>query len=296
MNRVILSCIVFFCSIRDLFAQATIHNGKQNPPELPISMSLTVDVSTIPLEPITFETYQSFLNYNNKPYGIVGDIGDLLLMPADFAFDAVLSGLHFIGSVEQDTIISKVMNVEVHSEVHLFPELMTHFIDREQRFLGGFSGTYLSTPQLEDGNATVDMHDFMAEQQKVIWDVLKKTYFAKYRFQAEERLREDAFYVNKWQGFDFIALPPFIAGYLYYRGLDRHYDIGNDVSVHILIEPGHRLLVGDVIGAAMVDIRPKNFPIGIVASMGLYGHPAFEFIGIGTSIDAVKKAIALAHD
>jgi hypothetical protein len=67
----------------------------------------------------------------------------------------------------------------------------------------------------------------------------------------------------------------------------------------MLFEPGMRLLTGDVIGAIMLDVRPKGWPIGIVSSMGLYnGHVDFEFIGIGTTIESVKKAIVLKqpHD
>lgn len=217
-------------------------------------------------------------------------------MPADLVFDAFFLGIQSLGKPDQNTITSRVMSIEVMGDNHLFAEFMTHLYERERKFLGNFNGTYLSNPGIEDGTATVDIDDFKAEQKKVLWDVLKKTYFSKYRFQAEERINDDGFYINRWHGVDFIALPPFLAGYLYYRGLDKSLTIG-DFKVRALIEPAQRLLTGDVVGAAMIDIRPRGWPVGIVGSMGLYGNkPEFEFIGIGTTIDAVKKAIKLQQD
>jgi hypothetical protein len=279
--------------LQELVAQQTSHNKEEDLPELPTSMSLSWTPATIPFPHTTSRMVSNFLNYNNKPYGVVEDVGNALLMPADLAIDAFLIGLHSVGEFEHDTITSKVTYIETHSEVHLFPEMMMHLNEREQKFFAGFNGTYLSNPNIEDGTGDVNRRDFMVEQRKVLLDVTKKTYFAKYRFQAEERLHDDAFYLNRWQGVDYIALPPFMAGYLYYRGLDKNFDI-DGFRIRMLMEPGQRLLGGNVIGAVMLDIRPKQWPVGIVGSMGLYnGKPEFEFIGIGTTIEIVKKAIAL---
>lgn len=248
------------------------------------------------MPPHTPEMVEAFMKSGSNPYGVAEDVGDLLLLPADVIFDLTLTGLHSLGKVEANTVTAAVTNIDVHSEIRLFSEFMTHFYERESKFLGSINDTYLSNPQLEDGNTTINMNDFMVEQRKVMWDVLKKTYFAKYRFQAEERIHDDAFYLNRWQGVDYVALPPFIAGYLYYRGLDKTATI-DEFRVRMLFEPGSRLLTGNVIGAIMVDVRPKNSPIGVVSSMGLYhGHVEFEFIGIGTTIESVKKAIKLNND
>jgi hypothetical protein len=294
VNKLLLSCIVLIFMTRELFAQVRVHHEGQDLPELPTSMSLSTPISAIPFPKTSPEMISAFID-SGRNHGVVEDVGNILLMPADVVFDAVLNGLHCLGDVEQDTITSKVMAYEVRADVKLFPEMMTYTYERESKFLSGFNGTYLSNPQIEDGKAEVDLHTFMIEQKKVVWDILKKTYFAKYRFQAEERLHDDAFYLNNWQGIDYVALPPFMAGYLYYRGLDKTLRVG-DFKIHTLIEPGSRLLSGNVIGAVMVDVRPRNWPLGVVGSMGLYsGSPKFEFIGIGTSIDAVKKAIALAQ-
>lgn len=293
VTRLLLSCIVLICMARELFAQVPVHHEGQDLPPLPVSM--TLGPANLPMPKVTPDMVEAFMRSGQSKYGLAEDIGDLILLPADLMFDCVLSGLHCLGDAEQDTITSRVMSVDVHN-VHLFTEFITHFYDREAKFLGGVDGTYLSSPGLEDGTRTIDMKNFMVEQKKVMWDVLKKTYFAKYRFHAEERLNDDAFYLNNWRGVDFVALPPFLAGYLYYRGLDKSFTI-DELKIRTLIEPGSRLLTGNVIGAVMIDVRPRNWPIGIVGSVGLYkGHPEFEFIGIGTTIDAVKKAIVLHND
>ena len=304
MSRLLLPFAILLCMAGSLFAQQfPIRHEGQDLPELPISMSLDDPLGLekpiwlrVPFPKTTPEMIHNFLNYDDKPYGIAEDIGDLLLAPADIALDIILKGLSCIGgSIDQDTITARVMNTEVR-DVRLFSEFIRHFNEREQKFFAGMSGSYLSNPNIEDGNAEIDNNAFMVEQRKVMWDVVKKTYFAKYRFHAEERLHDDAFYLNKWQGIDFVALPPFLAGYLYYRGLDKHFDLG-DIRVRTLVEPVQRLMTGDVIGAVMIDIRPKRWPIGIVGSMGFYdGKPDFEFIGIGSTIDAVKKAIALRNE
>ena len=279
--------------MRELFAQST--PVEPDLPELPTSLSQWT-VATIPMPKTTPAMVEAFLKGGERRYGIIEDIGDCILLPADLTFDCLLSGLRCLGDPGQDTITSRVMSVDVRRDAHLFSEFMRYSYERESKFLAGINGSYLSNPGVEMGTATIDTSSFMVEQRKVVWDVVKKTYFSKYRFQAEERLHDDAFYFNHWRGMDFVALPPFLAGYLYFRGLDKHFNLG-DIHFRALIEPGQRLLTGDVTSAMMFDARPKGWPVGVVASMGLYhGKPEFEFIGIGTTIDAVKKAIVLRNE
>jgi hypothetical protein len=279
-------------------------------PELPREMTLDKDEQIlkkyglykppIPLPPsLTPENVAAFYRYaESKQTGPIVSVGNLLLAIPELIFDEAVYGLRSITSDSDNTLTSKVLAVDVNGTTgHLFPEFLTFFAERESRFFAGFGDSYLATPDVERGVANVDMTALMVEQRKVMWDVLKKTYFSKYKFRAEERINEDAFYVNQWHGVDFVTLPPFIAAYLYYRGLDKHFTIA-DTSLHILVEPGMRFFAkGDIIGAFIVDWRPlKEFPVGIVASTGMYNHkPEFEFIGIGTSIGEVKKAIALAQ-
>jgi hypothetical protein len=260
--------------------------GVYNPP-IPFPSSMTP------------ENVTGFYDYPNRHRsGIVISIGNLLLVLPELIFDEVVLGLHTLASDSDDTLTSKVLSVDVSgSSGHLFPEFLTFFSERESRFFAGFGDSYLATPDVERGVADVDMAALIVEQRKVMWDVLKKTYFSKYKFRAEERIHEDAFYVNKWRGVDFVTLPPFIAAYLYYRGLDKSFTVYG-TQVHILVEPGMRFFAkSDIIGAFIIDWRPtKDFPIGIIASTGMYnGKPEFEFIGIGTSIGEAKKAIALAQ-
>lgn len=226
-------------------------------------------------------------------------IGNHLLLAPEIALDLIFDGLHAItGDDQNDTITEKVLVFDRrNSRGHLFQEFLIHFQDREGRFFAGMRGSYLVDMQIDDGNADINKERFMVEQRKVLWDVLKKTYFSKYNFKGEERIRDDAFYVTEWKGVDFIALPPFIGLYLYYRGLDKRMTCG-DFQFRLQLQPGQRFLSGaDVPGGMMLEVRPKGFPIGVVASMGWYEkRPEFEFIGIGTSLDAVKSAIVQQRD
>lgn len=230
-------------------------------------------------------------------YGLVGDIGNIALLPADLAIDGLVNCLQLVfGDVPAGSMTSRVLDIHVdRAKAHLFEEFTVHFADREQKFLANFHNSYLSNANVEDGRQEMDMDGFMIEQKKVMWDVLKKTYFAKYRFRAEERIKDDAFYISEWSGIDFAVLPPFLAGYVYYRGLDKTIKIDHDLTFKIQLEPGMQFMGGDVVGGIMVELRYKPFPIGIIASMGIYDRkPEFEFIGIGSSIDAVKKCIKLS--
>lgn len=293
VHRLVLSCVLLFCMTRELLAQDfPIRHEGQDLPELPTSMGQWT-VASIPMPKTTPAMVDAFLKSGQRPYQTIEDVGDYVLLPVDLTFDCIVKGFRCLGTPEPDTITARVMSIDVQNNAHLFTEFITYFNERESKFLGGINGTYLSNPGVENGTATIDRSAFMVEQRKVMWDVLKKTYFSKYRFQAEERIHEDAFYFNNWKGMDFVALPPFLAGYVYFRGLDKQFNLG-EFHFRALIEPGQRLFTGNVTGAMMFDVRPRNWPVGIVASTGLYnGKPEFEFIGIGTTIDAVKKAIVL---
>lgn len=280
----------------------------QQDPPLPTEMTLDKDEQVlkkyglwkppIPLPPLlTPENVAMFYRTaeQQRP-SLINSVGNAVFLIPELAFDEIVLGLRSITSDEDQNLTSKVLAVDVHGSTgHLFPEFMTFFAEREQHFFAGFGDSYLATPDVERGVADVDMNALVIEQRKVMWDVLKKTYFSKYRFRAEERIHDDAFYINQWHGVDFVTLPPFIAVYLYYRGLDKNFHVFG-TQLRVQLEPGMRFLSGrDVIGAIVAEWRPyKEFPVGIVASTGMYNHrPEFEFIGIGTSIGEVKKAIAL---
>lgn len=230
---------------------------------------------------------------------IVESFGNLLFTLPEIVFDKALLGLREIsGDGGPDSnLTSKVLQVEsTGSFGHLFPEFMTFLAEREGKFFAGLGNSYLTTIDVERGVADVNQHDLMIEEKKVLWDVLKKTYFSKYKFKAEERIHDDAFYVNQWRGIDFITLPPFIGAYLYYRGLDKNFSILGS-HVHVLVEPLMRFTSSEVVGAIAIEWKPsKEWPIGIIASTGLHNSkPEFEFIGIGTSIGAVQKAIKMSE-
>lgn len=229
---------------------------------------------------------------------LADEIGDAIFLVPEVMFDGLVLGIRAINSEPSDpqrqTITSKVLSVDISSSSgHLFPEFMTFFEEREIKFFSNFQTSYLYTPDVERGVADVNFNNFMVEQRKVLIDVMKKTYFSKYKFRAEEHIHDTAFYVSEWQGIDFVTLPPIIGAYLYYRGLDKNFTIA-DTYAHVVIEPIQRFVNhGDVVGALAIEWKPsKGWPVGVIASMGMYNHsPEFEFIGIGTTIGAVQQAV-----
>lgn len=246
--------------------------------------------------PENIALFQRSIERKTSP--VVDAIGNGLLLIPELAFDEFVLLLRAINGEHSEnnkgSITSRVLAVDVTSaDGHLFSEFTTFFAEREIRFFAGFQNSYLYTPAVEMGSADVSWPDFLVEQRKVMFDVLKKTYFSKYKFRAEEHLHDTAFYLNEWQGVDFFVLPPLLGAYVYYRGLDKSFNLGG-TYMHVLIEPAQRFIShGDVVGGIALEWRPyKSFPVGIIASMGMYDHsPEFEFIGIGTSIGAVQQAI-----
>lgn len=282
----------------------------QQDPPLPTEMTLDKDeqllkkYNLLHQSPIPFprsctpENIALFHKWADKNgQTLIGTIGDVIFLIPELLFDEAVVGLRAINSEPSNsvnqTITSRVLSVDVVGSAHLFPEFMTFFEEREIRFFSGFESSYLYTPDVERGVADVNLNNFMIEQRKVMLDVVKKTYFSKYKFRAEEHIHDTAFYINEWHGIDFLTLPPMMGAYLYYRGLDKNFSIA-DTQLHVLIEPLQRFIThGDVIGGLALEWKPtKAFPFGIIASMGMYNRkPEFEFIGIGTSIGEVQKTI-----
>lgn len=291
MWKPLLACLILCGLVHEVSAQDTTKF------DLPLPTSLG---QPVPFPGHTPEMVAKFLELGSRG-GLPETIGNYMLLAPEMALDLLFDGLHAaIGhpSGESQTITEKVLLFQRSgNQGHLCSEFTTHLLDRESRFFAGIGNTYLVDMQIEDGKAAVDQQQLIVEQRKVLWDVMKKTYFSKYNFKGEEHVRDDAFYVTEWQGVDFLALPPFIALYLYYRGLDKRMT-QSSIQFRLDLQPISRFIGGgDVPGGLMIDIRPRGWPIGIVASTGWYEKSfEFEFIGIGTSLEAVKAAIVQQRD
>jgi hypothetical protein len=232
----------------------------------------------------------------------VADVGDALLRGPEFLLDGLFGLAAGIAprppeSGDEGGILPRLLDFRTDPRRgRLFSEFTEQWLDRERRYFSRFEDSRVSSVGFEAGTEDADLDELMDDQRKILWDALRKTYFSKYRFRAEERLREDAFYFNEWRGMDFAVLPPLMAGYLWFRGLEKRFSVSG-TSLRVAIEPLSRWADGrdDLVGGAGVEWAPtKNFPVCLIVTTGLYdGRAELDFIGIGTSLGMARKTVAL---
>jgi len=172
-------------------------------------------------------------------------------------------------------------------------EFLMQLGTRESKYFGNFEDSRANSFGFENGTQGADLQDLMYDQRKVFLDALRRTYLARYKVSAEEKIKDDAWYLDRWTGWDFAVLPPLLGGYLYYRGIDKKISIlGSRLTVSI--EPISEWVrrTHDVSAAASVEWKMKDWPLGVIVSSGLHdGKYGLDFVGIGTSIGTVRQAL-----
>jgi hypothetical protein len=272
-------------------------------PSLPPPPRLPVEVST--MEPWLTPELLTRFDQTTKG-GILEDLGDSLLKTPEALLDAMVRCVGtFMGRSgtvtlrDETSVTERIFDVQVsRREGRIFAEFMGNWVDREQHYLARFGDSELLTLGVEDGTEDVNLHDLTREQGKVLWDALKKTYLSKYRFRGEDRVREDAFYIDRWRGADFVAVPALLASYVWFRGLEKKMSVG-DTWVRLSVEPLERWVSGkeDMAAGVSLEWGIKGFPVALIVSAGRTGgRTDMDFIGIGTSVGMVRKILTLRGD
>lgn len=224
---------------------------------------------------------------------LVLDALDEILRVPEALLDGAASLLQQIAprpSGEEGSLTSRILDFQVEVRNRRpAAEFMEFWAQREARYFAKFDESRASATLDEEPDAD----EMRRDQQKILWEAFRKTYFSRYR-RAEERIRDDAFSVRHWRGIDYAVVPPLLAGYLWFRGLDRKFSFG-PTTIRLDVEPLRDLVSGDdEVSAFGVEWMPKGSPIGLLFSVGVYeGDAKMDFIGIGTSIGMARKAIAL---
>jgi hypothetical protein len=238
------------------------------------------------------------------------DVEEILLRGPEFVVDSLLSlagGLFPRPEVlvwhldEGPGMAARIFDFRVERrQGRIFSEFIGHMLEREQRYFARFEDSALSTVAFDDGTVDVDMDELVNGQRKILWDALRKTYFTKYKFKAEDRIRDEAFYFNQWRGVDFAVVPPLIAAYVWYRGFDKRFSFGDTwlrFSFEPLSEWVSRGKDDDLVSGVSLEWWVKGFPVGLIVSAGLYdGTVKLDFVGIGTSVGMAKKSLAMQRN
>jgi len=233
----------------------------------------------------------------------VADVADIFLKGPELLVDGVFTCASGMGSRpairswdddEGRSITLQMLDVGIGPRRdRIGREFLLQLSDREQHYFAGFGDSRVNTFGFENGTESADLHQLALDQRKVFWDALRRTYLARYKVNAEEKIREDAWYVDRWSGWDFAVLPPLLGAYVYYRGVERKFTVLG-TRLALSVEPVSEWVRRnrDLSGIASAEWSMKGWPLGVIVSAGLHdGKYGLDFVGIGTSIGAVRQAL-----
>jgi hypothetical protein len=265
--------------------------------ELPTSLAM--------MEETSFRTELVTDFYRRGAADPVADVGDAILKGPEMLLDGLFSCTSGLGSRPltrgwdddaQRSVMAQILDVQTGiRKERIWSEFMAQLTNREAKYLANFGESRGNTLGFEDRTADVDLDELLLDQRKVLWDALRRTYLARYKVQAEEKIRDDAFYLDRWSGADYVLLPPLMSAYVYYRGLEKKFTIAG-TRLSVSIEPLSEWVFRkrDLAAAAAIEWKIKDWPLGVIVSVGQYdGHYGLDFVGIGTSLGAARRAIVM---
>lgn len=195
---------------------------------------------------------------------------------------------------EPSSITSLILRLEIEpSREPLFTQFLGQWTAQERSYLANFVESRASTVAFEQRTEDIDLGELGIDQRKVLVDAVRRTYLARYKVQAYERLRDDAWYFDRWRGADLVVLPPLIGAYLYYRGLDKRFSLGPS-SLRVALEPLSEWVERNRTFpvAAGLEWRVKGVPLGLIVSAGIRdGRTEIDFVGIGTGLAPARRAL-----
>lgn len=238
----------------------------------------------------------------------VADVGDAFLKGPELLLDGLFiciaglsprSPLRTWEDEESRSVTARILDVQfAPRSQRLSTAFLQQWTESEKKYLGNFEESRANTFEFQYRTADANLDELARDQRKVFWDALRRTYFARYKMHSEERVRDEAWYFERWSGLDFALLPPFIGAYLFYRGLNKRLPLG-DVALRIDFEPISEFTRRDHDRpvAAALEWTVKGFPVGIIVSAGIYnGRYGVDFAGIGTSVGAARRAVQAEHE
>jgi len=240
---------------------------------------------------------------------LVADVGDTILRGPEMVLDGIFTCTSSIGSRrpvrnweddDQRSMMSQILDIQMgQRKQRIWSEFMSQWTQCEAKYLIHFDESRANTSGFEDGRSEADMRELALDQRKVFWDALRRTYLARYKVPSEEKIREETWYVDRWSGADFVLLPPMLAGYVFYRGMDKHFDVlGSRLSFSVEpVSEWYRPNKRDLPAAIAMEWTMKHCPFGVIVSAGLHdGRYGLDFVGIGTSVGAVRRALTMQEE
>jgi len=180
-----------------------------------------------------------------------------------------------------------------------FDSLVGLWMEREVKYFGLWGESPMATIAFEEGLEDLDQVGFIHAQKKVFTHALGRYYLGRYAAPLNDCIRRDVFDLSRWGSADYAVGPCLIAGYLYLRGWDRYFAMG-DLDCRLHLAPAEQInrhlkrTEDFLVSAASLELGVKDFPLKAIISGGvLNGGPVVDFVGIGTTVAMAKKAIKL---
>lgn len=261
--------------------------------------------SPVPLEPLKLSMPADLV----ERFGVVpgadpfGDVGEALLRGPEALLD---TALRLVGNLyprsetfadrgaSSGGVTERLFEFERgRREERILAEFKSSWIERQRRSFSRFADEGIDMTGVSEGQEDVNRRWLLREQGKVLMDALRDTYLSKYKYRGEERIRDDALDLGEWRAADYVVLPPLVAGYVWWRGLEKRTSLG-DTWLRISVEPLSTWIPGkeDTVACVSVEWGLEGFPVGLILSAGAYdGEAELDFMGIGTSIGIVRHAL-----
>ncbi len=176
----------------------------------------------------------------------IADVGHVFLQGPVMQFDGVfsfVSGLSRRSALrtweeeENRSVTRRMLDIQFGARnERIYAVFMRQRMEREQKYLGAFNESRANTVGFQDRTEGADLNELADDQRTVFWDVLRRTSLSQYKMQSEEQIREGAWRFGGWNGVDLVVLPPFMAFYVYFRGFDKKFSLG-DTALRLDIEP-----------------------------------------------------------
>ena len=153
---------------------------------------------------------------------------------------------------------------------------------------------FLSNIQMGDDDPALSAA-FARGQKRLI----RKSFFSGFRaaYAVPGMTLDQVFEVAGDQGIlGYVLAPPVAGAILYFKGLDQRLRPHDDLKVRIKLAGGDDWVKGtreeDGLPALSIEIRLWDLPVGIIGSFEISNHGMIpEFLGIGTSLDAVEDLL-----
>lgn len=181
-----------------------------------------------------------------------------------------------------------------------FAALFTRtYIRKELSFFAGFASSDLATPGVEEGTEEIDEHRFNEYQVKILVDSVKKAYRERFGLPSMDLDAVIAtFSTGDW--LEAIVLPTAVSAYAVRFGVDRKWQLWEDVRISLHLERGTRLyrtLAEDSrhsIGSLGLNLFRLPVSIFLVVDADA-GRLETSFLGIGTDLSTVHMVVSRAE-